>query len=71
MIRVAAFVLLGCLLARPLLVRRPWPFERKEARLFALVAVGIVGDLLLKTFAAPAYGRALRSLAGGVLGLAP
>ena len=70
-IRVAAFVLLGCLLARPLLVRRLWPFERKEARLFALVAAGIVGDLLLKTFAAPAYGRALRSLAGGVLGLAP
>jgi len=69
-IRVAAFVLLGALLARPLLVRRLWPFERKEARLFAFVAAGIAADLLLKTLAAPAYGRALRSLAGGVLGLA-
>ena len=69
-IRVAAFVLLGALLARPLLLRRRWPFERKEGRLFALVGTGIVADLLLKTLAAPAYGRALRSFAGGVLGLA-
>lgn len=69
-IRVAAFVLLGALLARPLLLRRLWPFERKEARLFALAAAGIAADLLLKTLVAPAYGRALRSLAGGVLGLA-
>lgn len=70
-IRVAAFVLLGTLLARPLLERRLWPFERKDAPLFALVAAGIAGDLLLKTLAAPAYGRALRALAGGALGLAP
>jgi len=68
-VRVAAFVLLGALLARPLLLRRRWPFERKETRLFALVAAGIAADLLLKTLAAPAYGRALRSLAGGILGL--
>jgi hypothetical protein len=68
-IRVAAFVLLGALLARPLLLRRRWPFERREARLFLLVAAGIAADLLLKTLAAPAYGRALRSLAGGFLGL--
>ncbi len=67
-IRVAAFVLLGALLARPLLSRRLWPFERKEARLFALVSIGIVGDMMLKTFAAPAYGRALRALAGDAFG---
>ncbi len=69
-IRVAAFVLLGALLARPLLVRRPWPFERSESRLFALAGAGIAADLLLKALAAPAYGRALRSLAGGILGIA-
>jgi hypothetical protein len=67
-IRVAAFVLLGALLARPLLLRRRWPFERQEARLFALVAAGIAADLLLKTLTAPVYGRALRSFSGGVLG---
>lgn len=66
-IRVFAFVLLGCLLARPLLVRplqvhRLWRFERAEARLFALAAAGIVADALLKTFLAPTYGLFLRRL---------
>jgi hypothetical protein len=70
-LRVAAFVLLGALLSRPLLLRRLWPFDRQDARLFALVGTGIVADLLIKTLAAPAYGRALRALAGGALGLAP
>ncbi len=70
-IRVAAFVLLGALLARPLLLRRLWPFEREELRLFAVAGTGIAADLLLKTLAAPSYGRALRALGGGMLGLAP
>ncbi len=70
-IRVAAFVLLGALLARPLLLRRLWPFEREELRLFALAGAGIAADLLLKTLVAPSYGRALRTLGGGLLGLAP
>jgi hypothetical protein len=62
-IRVMAFVLLGTLLARPLLVleRRPslW-FGRREAWLFALAAAGIVTDLVLKTLLAPYWGRLLR-----------
>ena len=64
-LRVAAFVLLGVVFARPLLVRRPWPFERRDALLLALAASGIVGDLLLKAWAAPAYGRFLRQLLTG------
>ncbi len=66
-VRVAAFVLLGCLLARPLLVRRPWPFERREARLFALGFAGIVADVLLKAALARPYGIFLRELARGIL----
>ncbi len=66
-VRVAAFVLLGCLLARPLLVRRPWPFERREARLFALGFAGIVADILLKAVLARPYGVFLRELARGLL----
>ena len=66
-VRVAAFVLLGCLLARPLLVRRPWPFERPEARLFALGFAGIVADILLKALLARPYGLFLRELARGLL----
>lgn len=66
-VRVAAFVLLGCLLARPLLVRRPWPFERREARLFALGFAGILADILIKAAFARPYGRFLRELARGIL----
>jgi hypothetical protein len=63
-LRVAAFVLLGAVFSRPLLVRRPWPFERREAQLLALALSGIVGDIVIKAFAAPAYGLFLRGLAG-------
>ncbi|HVS02347.1 MAG TPA: hypothetical protein VMT16_06225 [Thermoanaerobaculia bacterium] len=63
-VRVAAFVLLGTLFARPLLVRRRWPFGRRELRLMALAAAGIGGDLALKTLSAPAYGRFLATLLG-------
>jgi hypothetical protein len=63
-LRVAAFVLLGAVFSRPLLLRRPWPFERREAQLLALALSGIVGDIVIKTFAAPAYGLFLRGLAG-------
>jgi hypothetical protein len=79
--RVMAFVLLGCLLARPLLVwwaaRRGAPegpgpartFERRELRLLGLVAAGILVDVLVKATCAPAYGRFLRRLAGGAAAL--
>lgn len=61
-VRVAAFVLFGALLARPLWVRRALPFGPRERRLLALAAAGIVADLLLKTALAPAYGEMLRGL---------
>ena len=61
-LRVLAFVLAGTLLARPVLVRAPWPFDRAEVRLLALALAGIVGDLILKLLLAPSYGMFLRSL---------
>ena len=61
-IRVMAFVLLGVLLARPLLVRQRWPFGRREAWLFALAFAGIAADLALKTLLAPRWGLLLRGL---------
>ena len=66
-LRVAAFVLVGAVFARPLLVRRVWPFGRQEAMLLALAASGIAGDLLIKALVAPTYGLFLRQLAGGGL----
>lgn len=65
-VRVFAFVLLGTLFSRPLLVRRVWPFERPEIRLMALAASGILLDILLKAFFAPGYGLFLRQMARSV-----
>jgi hypothetical protein len=61
-IRVGAFVLLGTVFARPLLVRRLWPFERRELRLLAVGGSGILADLLIKTFFASPYGLFLRQM---------
>jgi len=66
-LRVLAYVLFGCLFARPLLVRRVWPFERDETKLMALAASGLVADVLIKAFFAPGYGVFLRQLARGLL----
>lgn len=66
-LRVAAFVLIGAVLARPLLVRRRWPFGRREGMLLALAATGILGDLVVKALLAPTYGLFLRQLAGGAM----
>ncbi|HEX2252801.1 MAG TPA: hypothetical protein VHQ65_06010 [Thermoanaerobaculia bacterium] len=63
-LRVGAFVLLGVVFTRPLLERRPWPFTRRDYGLLALALSGIVGDLVIKATAAPAYGRFLRQLGG-------
>ncbi len=63
-LRVAAFILLGVLLARPLLVRRIWPYRRSDLHLVLIAAGGILLDLLLKGLAAPAYGRFLARFAG-------
>lgn len=67
LLRVMAFVLLGTLFARPLLVRRPWPFARQEGLLAALAATGILGDILLKAFLADGYGLFLRQFADGLV----
>jgi hypothetical protein len=69
-LRVFAFVLLGCLFARPLLVRRAWPFARSEYQLMGLAASGLLVDILMKSLLAPSYGRFLRQLARSA-GLAP
>jgi hypothetical protein len=66
-VRVLAFVLLGSLFARPLLVRRPWPFTAQEYRLMLLAASGLAADILIKAALAPGYGRFLRQMAGGAL----
>lgn len=65
-LRVAAFVLLGVVFTKPLLVRRVWPFGRQEHVLLLLALSGILGDLALKTLAAPAYGLFLRHFGGGL-----
>lgn len=62
-LRVCAFVLLGALFSRPLLVRRLWPFGRREYRLMALAFSGILADIVIKALCAPAYGEFLRQMA--------
>jgi hypothetical protein len=66
-LRVLAFVLFGTLFARPLLVRRFWPFEREEGKLMALAASGLLADVLIKAFFAPGYGVFLRQMARSLL----
>jgi len=68
-IRVLAFVLFGALFARPLLVRKVWPFEKNaplnDYRLMGIALSGIVADLVIKYLGAPAYGLFLRQMARG------
>jgi hypothetical protein len=59
--RVLAFVLLGAIFSRPLLMRRRWPFGVVESRLLILAMTGIATDVLVKAAAAPGYGLFLRS----------
>lgn len=66
-VRVFAFVLLGALFARPLLVRKLWPFGREERRLMGLAASGIAIDILMKALFAPQYGLFLRQMARGAM----
>lgn len=62
-IRVFAFVLFGSLFARPLLVKKVWPFDRPEYRLMAVALAGIATDILMKIFLARHYGLFLRQMA--------
>lgn len=65
-IRVMAFVLLGCLFARAVLLRRPWPFGVEERRLLWLALAGILADVTLKALTADHYGLLLRRFAEGL-----
>ncbi len=53
-------VALGCIFARPMLLRRAWPFGRREGRWVAWAALGLLIDVSLKAAIAPAYGLLLR-----------
>jgi hypothetical protein len=66
-IRVCAFVLFGAVFARPLLIRKMWPFERLEYRLMAVAAAGIAADILIKIIVARPYGLFLRQMARSIL----
>ena len=68
-IRVCAFVLFGALFARPLLIRKMWPFERLEYRLMTLAAAGIAADILIKIIVARPYGLFLRQMARSMMAL--
>lgn len=59
-VRVLSFVLLGVLAARPVLLRRRWPFGATEIRLGLLALAGLVVDVASKWLLAPGYGRFLR-----------
>jgi hypothetical protein len=67
-VRVVSFVALGCVLARPALVREAPRFERRERIWLLAAAAGIASDLTLKSLAAPAYGRFLRALLESAVG---
>jgi hypothetical protein len=66
-LRVLSFVLLGAVFARPLLVRRAWPFGPRDYQLMALAAAGLVTDVLVKALCAPGYGLLLREMAHGAI----
>ncbi|MDP9122842.1 MAG: hypothetical protein M3O15_15975 [Acidobacteriota bacterium] len=66
-LRVLAFVLLGALFSRPLLVRRPWPFSTLEYQLMGLAGTGLVADILIKASLARGYGLLLRQMAHGLI----
>ncbi|HVT59176.1 MAG TPA: hypothetical protein VHR45_12330 [Thermoanaerobaculia bacterium] len=67
-LRVLAFVLVGALFSRPLLVRRLWPFARLELELMALAASGLAADIVIKALSARGYGLLLRQMAHGAVG---
>jgi hypothetical protein len=60
--RVLAFIAFGVLLARPVLRRAVWPFERRHRRWLALASLGIATDLLLKTLFAEEFRERLVAL---------
>jgi hypothetical protein len=63
-VRVLAFVVLGSVLARPLLCRRLGGLDRRDFAWIGAALAGIVIDLAMKTLLAPSYGLFLRRLMG-------
>ena len=66
--RVAAFCILGVVLAEPLLARlrgARWPGWRAARRLLLWAAAGILADWVLKAALAPVWGRILREALPG------
>lgn len=61
-VRVAAFVALGGVLARPRLVDERFALGPRELPWILAAAAGILIDLSVKALCAPAYGRFLRRL---------
>jgi hypothetical protein len=64
LVRVVAFVALGSILARPLLVGRSRALDSADRRWLAWAFAGVLADAALKTLLAPAYGLWLRRLLG-------
>ena len=60
--RVLAFIAFGVLLARPVLKRLRWPWERRHRIWFLLAASGLALDVLLKAAFAPAFRDRLLAL---------
>ena len=63
-LRVAAFVVLGVVLAEPLisqLLQRPYRFADAKPYIWAAVA-GLIGDIIMKAALAPWWGLTLRNL---------
>ena len=59
-VRVAAFVLLGVLAARPVLLHQRWPFGPRDLRWAVVAAFGLMVDVTMKIALAGEYGRYLR-----------
>lgn len=64
-VRIAAFVLLGALASRPLLVHGFEPPDRRHLRLALIGVAGLLVDVVLKAALAPTYAGFLRTLARG------
>jgi len=60
--RVLAFIAFGVILARPLLRRLSWPWERRHFVWAVLAASGLILDVLLKIAFAPAFRERLHEL---------
>jgi hypothetical protein len=63
MVRVVSFIILGVVLAEPLLSRLPgqWPSASGRGRWLLVGAAGLLVDMLLKTILAPLWPGLLRS----------